>query len=131
MTIEEAIYSHLTAETTMTDLVSTRIYPRQLPQNPTYPAVTYRRVSTSLDHLHGSATNLPFPRFQFNCYATSYGDTKTVANALKSVLDGFSGTFGGSIAVGAILSLNEVDGFDPIAEVPVTSVDFVIIYQES
>lgn len=130
-TIEEAIYAHLIADTDITDLVSTRIYPYQLPQNPTYPAITYHRASTRLDHLQGSATNLPFPRFQFNCYGQNYGDTKTVANALKGVIDGFSGTFGGSIAVGAILSLNELDGFDNIAEVPVSTVDFLIIYQET
>lgn len=129
-TLEEGIYSHLAAESAITDLVSTRIYPRQLPQNPTYPALTYRRVSTRTQHTHNEADTLPFPRFQFSCYAATYTGTKALANALRGVLDGFKGAFGGSLTVGAILWENELDGFDNVAEVPVTHIDFIIAHQE-
>lgn len=129
-TLEEGIYSHLTAESTITDIVSTRIYPRQLPQNPTYPALTYRRVSTRTQHYHNAGDSLPFPRYQFSCYAATYAGTKSLANALRAILDGFKGTFGGSLTVGFILWENEIDGFDNVAEAPVTHTDFIIAHQE-
>lgn len=131
-TLEEAMYSHITAAPIITNLISTRIYPRQLPQNPTYPALIYRRVSTRLQQYHGAGTALPFPRYQFSCYATSYAETKTLANTLRAVLDGFKGTFGSgsTVTVGFILWENEIDGFDNVAEVPVTHIDFRIAHQE-
>ena len=40
-TLESLVRTALAAESTVTDLVSTRIYCNELPQNPTLPAIVY------------------------------------------------------------------------------------------
>ena len=128
-TIEEAIFSKLTSEPAVTNLVGTRVYPSQLPQNPTYPAVVYRRVSTQWPYDLSGPGNMGFPRFQFDCYGLSYGSVKGVAQTLRLVLSGFAGSVDG-VEICGIWFLSEVDGFDPVADVDRVAVDFRVSFRE-
>jgi len=77
MTIETDIKTRLDAHSGLSALVSTRNYPVKLPQNPTYPAVVYSRVSANiisdLDNEHKDN-----PRFQFDVIGSSYSSVRSV-----------------------------------------------------
>jgi hypothetical protein len=78
-------------------LVSTRVYPDVLPQTPTFPAIRYTRISTArsqfrvLSRAGGKATRAQ-PRFQVDAYALTRAQANAVADAVREVLDGYSGT---------------------------------------
>jgi hypothetical protein len=78
-------------------LVGTRVYPRKLPQNVTYPAIRYTRISTSrsefrtLDGRAGYAR----PRFQIDCYGLTEASCVALAQALYQLLEGFDGIAAG------------------------------------
>lgn len=128
-TIEEALFSKLTNESAITDLVGTRVYPLTLPQNPTYPAMTYQQISKVWGKTHQGAGDMGWPRFQFDCYGTSYSAAKGVANALRQTIDGFSGTVA-TVDVCAIFFVNEVDDFNDEVGVYRVAADYRVIYRE-
>ncbi len=77
-----AIRTYLLTKSTVTDIVGQRIYADMLPQNPTLPAVTFSKVSTSHDHTISNLAGLAHCRLQFDCYAT----TRTTANEICEVI---------------------------------------------
>lgn len=130
MSIEEALYAKLTSAANLTELVSNRVYPVKLPQNPTLPAITYQRVSTSRYHTHDTGfSGLARPRFQFDCYASSYLGAKNLLEALRATLEGFSGYVGTTRIQGA-LSQNETDFYEDVSGLYRRSIDFMIHHQE-
>ena len=130
MTIEEALYSKLTATTAITNLVGTRIYPIVADQNIDTLGVdyiTYETVYASLVQDHGGASGLRQARIQFNCSSLSYRNAKLIAEALLVVLVGFSGALSG-LNIGHILAEEAVDDVDPEARVRIVHQDFHVMY---
>lgn len=90
------IRAYLVGQTTLTDVVSTRIYYPRLPQKATLPAVGFfTRGGTSNPYIPG----IPEPSVQFDCWASTMIGARTVYRALYDVLQGiqrqvvtFSGT---------------------------------------
>jgi len=92
-TIEKAIYSLLTTNG-VSDLVSTRVYPLILPQPATFPAVTYQRITGDWGITMDGAHNYAEEVFQINTWAATYDGARTLADAVRKVLDNHSGTTG-------------------------------------
>jgi hypothetical protein len=125
--LETDLVAEMMADGGVTGLISTRLYPLNLPQTPTYPAATYRIVSVAPVNTrdgNGSANN----RVQFDCYGRTYADAKSVKAVIVPVLDGFKGTLGGGGKAHA-WHVGEVDNFDGSTEVFRVTVDFMIFYR--
>lgn len=120
MTLEEALYTHLSGYAGLTALVSTRIYPDEMPQGCAKPAVVYQRIDTPREYTHDGPAHLAHPRFQFTAWAlpsaTASGSTtaKAVADQIRAALDGYTGTMGGAggVAVQAVFVADERSGFE-------------------
>lgn len=123
MTIQEGLYTYLAAQSAITALTSTRIYPIIRPQNTALPAITYQRISSSHEH-HLSAGSLQSSdlhqvRMQVDCYATTYKGAETLAKLVEAALDAYRGTMGTVNVLGVFLdsSTDMVeradDGSDP------------------
>jgi hypothetical protein len=85
-------------------IIGTRAYPLVLPQAPAYPAIRYQRISTVRGPYRGMATGragYSRPRFQLDAYATTPAGAQALADAVRSVLDGFKGTASG-VEIGSI-----------------------------
>lgn len=110
MTIEQAIYTYLTAAPR-----SLTVYPVRLPQDPPLPAVTYTRIATPMIRTirGGKVFN---PVFQLDCWATTYAGAKGLAASVRDALDGFSGLMGGAngVQVQAVYVTSEMDDFEAI-----------------
>ncbi len=115
MNLEEAIYTYLKTHSGLSSLVGTRIYPLVLPQSINLsdgPAVTFFKVSYVGERvLGGSNPKTVRSRFQFSCWAKTYASAKSVAVQIKSALQDYSGTVGGTGGV-KILDANPVDERD-------------------
>lgn len=110
MTIETEIRTRLAADGTIAGLVGTRIYAVRLPQDPSYPAIIYSRVSgVRLHNLDGPAGRA-MPRLSIDCWSETYVGAQALAAAVRASLDGFNGSLATLKAV--ILIENEIDLFD-------------------
>lgn len=87
MSAEQTVYNTLKNDAGVAALVGTRIYPLVLPQNPTYPAISYQRISTRPVQTRGG-NGLAFVRMQVDCFATGYTAAKQLSDAVVSALAG-------------------------------------------
>lgn len=74
-------------------LVSGRVYPDILPQNPTYPAITYLRVGTAHYNALTGTPTLENPQFQVDCWAETHTAAWNLAEAVTSVMLGSTVNF--------------------------------------
>ena len=82
---EIILREYLVDQTTLTDVVSTRIYCPRLPENATLPALSFITVGgMSNPHIEP----IPKPTFQFDCWDDSHSGARTLYLALHSVLQG-------------------------------------------
>jgi hypothetical protein len=131
-TLDEGIFAYLKATAGITALVSSRIYPLVLPQEPTLPALVVTRISTPRIVSHdtsGATGDLISPRYQFDAWGTSQAATKAIADALRAALNGKTGAAGG-ITLRAALSEDEAHDYDPETGLYRIRSDYFIWYEE-
>ncbi len=92
MALAEDIYSTLSGDAAVSALVSTRIYPLKMPQNPVMPAITYRRVSGARISSIDGITQTDNPRYQVDVWGSSYDSVRSVVEPVIQAMDG-SATF--------------------------------------
>lgn len=120
--IEEAIYAHLSTSTALTAIVSNRIYPIMMPQEPTIPAVTYQRVSNVHINAISGACGLDNIRIQIDCWTTSYSAAKTLGDVLRKAM---------ASAPFTALQLSDEDIYDPDTEIYSVSMDYSCWYHST
>ena len=131
--IGPALRSLLLADATAFGLVGTRIYAVQLPQDVTYPAITYTTISGYRpQHTRGSA-GLSGPRIQLDFWALGYIQAHALAEAVRLVLQSFQGEAAG-VTIQGIFFDSERDMFDPDAGQDGAyrvSADYFVFYEET
>ena len=86
MSLDTTIVSTLDAYTGLTAITGSRLYPGTLPQEPTLPAITYRRIDTPrVASLDGDDT-LINPRYQFDVYAADTLTAGSVVGQLRAAM---------------------------------------------
>ena len=107
--IVAATRTHLLAQSGVTDLVSTRIYYNNLPQNATLPAIVVELVGSEVMDRHLSATGALY-RAQVNvyCYASTHSVVAAVGAAVYAAMEFITGTWG-SVTVKLSLVEHEHD----------------------
>lgn len=87
ISIEDVMRTYLLTNSTITGLITDRIFPQQAPQNATFPYVVYHRISNIvLRHLGGRA-GVSHSRIQLDCYARKYSEAKVLRDAIISLID--------------------------------------------
>lgn len=128
--IEAALFGHLSTEAGLSALVGTRVFPIQLPQGATLPAVTFQRISTRpLTHRSSTTPTYSRPRFQFGCWASSFDG----AVALRAALRAAMGTVAQASSPRIDVALLQ-DDRDVVEATPgrwVASLDYFIWHRES
>jgi len=81
--IGEAVYVYLQTVSEVTDLVSTRGYPGNLPKKPTLPAFTYAVISQASDASLQGSTGYVASRVQIDAYAAEDGDAAELATQIR------------------------------------------------
>lgn len=82
MTIEEALKTYLQSVAGVSALISTRIYPETLPQEPTLPALKYDIISIERQHLIDFATAY----IQYTSVATTHLGARALSDAVRKAL---------------------------------------------
>lgn len=135
MNLYTALRHRLANYSGLSALVGTRVYAVKLPQNVTYPAVTYQIVGgLPRTHLMGGDDALAAPRVQVSAWDTSLTDAISVADQIKAALQDYSGTMGGDAGITVqhiFLESEQIDIYDSEAEVHNVAQDFLIWREES
>lgn len=90
--LEKGLYSKLSGASPQT-LAAGRVYPI-LPQGVTFPAIRYQRIDTQRRHALDSTVGVTSATIQVDCMAESYSESKTLADSVRTLLHGYSGTWG-------------------------------------
>ena len=132
MKIEQALSKELLAVDGVTDLIAQRLYYVKAPQNVTKPYVVFFKASGPREYSHDGASNLARPRFQFSCFATIYYVAKQIAEAIRAVIEAFSGTMGGAggVEVGSCFCINESDMYEDDTRLYHVAIDYLIWHKE-
>lgn len=96
--LETGLVAILEADAGVGALVSARIYPLELPERVTLPAIRYQRISTSPEAAHTGDSGLARARLQLTVHAATYASAAAVAEALRAALHGKKGLFGAGSA---------------------------------
>jgi len=131
VSIETGLYSHLTTDSDVSALVGTRVYPLKLPQGYTLPAISYQRVSGDRLATLSGPTGRANPRFQIDCWASTYSGVRDLASKVRQALDGHKGGLGGEDDVGGISIEGDRDLFEENTEVFRVTMDFFIPHFET
>ena len=100
MSQESDLVTYLNATAGVTTLIGQRVYPTQIPQEVTLPAVGFFRVDTPAEYVHSQALAVvERPRFQFDCWASTYLSAIGVAAALKTALLGWRAAGGKTVRI--------------------------------
>ena len=91
--LEKGLRTKLSGQTT----AATRVYPR-LPEQVTFPAIRYQRISTVRNHSLDANVGVTEATLQVDCMAKTYSKAKTIADEVRTILHGFTGTWGTLIA---------------------------------
>jgi len=79
VSVEADVYAALTGNAGVAALVGTRVYPQQLPDDVTFPAIAYRNIdSVPVGGLCEVA------RIQLDVYGVTYSSVKAVRDALRA-----------------------------------------------
>jgi len=93
MTLREDVYDRCAGHAGTAALIGTRCYPDQLPQNVTYPAISYLAPvsdDSSPYRTHDGAGGRTVSRVQFNCYDDTGDDAAALADQVWAAWDGHS-----------------------------------------
>lgn len=130
MSLETGILDRLAADAGVSALVGTRLRHEFLDQDQPYPALRLIRISTATDYSLDMASPLSRVRLQVDCYADSFADVNSLANAVESSLVGFDYTVGTIVVRTMVLDnkilLGEKNGDQVIRRI---ALDFIAIHE--
>jgi len=124
MQIEQAIMTHLLADSSITDLVGDRVFFVKAAQDVSAPYIVFFKVTDPPQYSH-DGRSLYEPLFQFDIFDTTYSSVKEIAAVLKTSLEAYSGTLGGAggVAVNGSFVEDENDFYEDITRLYHTAVD--------
>lgn len=89
---EAVLRAALVADATVSGLVGTKIYPLAADTDATLPWVTWRRTAIRRQPTLAGPMGVPRLIIEFTVFAATYESARTVADAMRQVLDGYTGT---------------------------------------
>jgi len=110
--LEPAVASILEDSVAITAVISTNLHHHHLPQNPTYPAVTYHLITQTMGITHDKKIGPGWAQFQVGCWGATYKAARELAELVVVELTGYTGTKDGVKIQGCFLN-NMVPVYDP------------------
>ena len=87
--LEQAIYSHLVAT-----MGNNKVYPTVFPDNVAMPAILYQRITGTPSVTHSGDGAVEGAQFQISCFAKTFANAVSLAEAVKAAFSAYSGPMG-------------------------------------
>jgi hypothetical protein len=105
------LFSFLTRDPNITALIGLRCHPTNLPQAPTFPALSYAQIdATRVRELEGPAGKVR-RRVSISSWARNSIGVWVLADTVRVALDGFAGMMGDT-EIGSVILENEIPFFE-------------------
>jgi hypothetical protein len=114
MNIGNVIYSMVTADTNLVNLIGNRIYPEEAPMEITYPYITYTKINTDPTRVKNLVSPKDNFKINFFIYSKNYDTTSTIADLLRVALDNKRGVYA-NVNVDWVIFEDETTG-DPVMQ---------------
>ena len=124
MTLDEAIFTALSAHAGITAIAGDRSYPVEAPQSAVAPYVVWQRVSTVPINSHDGPAALDQTSVQFACYAETFTAAHDLRNAVRAALEDV--TLGNS-ARGIVTNIRDTKESEPVPPLFRSDVDIDFI----
>jgi len=98
--VGKAIYSALSNNSDVTDIVSTKIHPITAPQGTEIPFIVYGIISSNPTNTKDRISEIDTMRVQVDCYERTYTLMETLAEKVRLALDNTTGTLNGVLVDG-------------------------------
>ena len=95
--VGKAIYNILSNDSSVSDLVGTRIYPQKIEYNATIPAVTYFVTSVGPTNTKNGVSTYDYTAVQITAFGSTYDEASNLARLIRVALDYVSGTYAGIV----------------------------------
>lgn len=128
--IAEALKSQLAGHVGLSALIGTRVYPGQLPQKPTLPAVSYFTLANDRLYRHGGPSGDAEPVFQIDIWADTYALARSVAEQVRLAMNAFTGTVSG-VWVHHAKCVGERDLYEDETRIQHIAIDFEVAHREA
>ena len=130
MSADRIVYNILSNNAALTALIATRLNPVRIPQESSFPSVSYQLISQIPTPTKSGHSHLEFARVQVNAYATSLASAQSVASAIRNAFEVVTlpGTFNSITCQtiefdGEIHTADDVAGFNGLYQI---SQDYLI-----
>ena len=111
--MKSGLVSLLSSEATITAICGTRVYVQRAPQNAAFPHLIITQMGSEENAtLDGGSGQLRFLDFDIDCKAKSSVTAESLATAVRTYIDDYSGT-AGNFTIGAVLMNDESDDYEP------------------
>jgi hypothetical protein len=110
---EAFLFQRLTSQTSVSSLVSQRVFPLIAPAGTPLPLIVYQRTAVERPQALGGNVGNPVVTLQLTSYGTSYTSVKSIARAVRLAVDNWTGTTAG-VTIQRTTLTGEADG----AEMP-------------
>lgn len=110
--IEDGLYIYLSTQPNIAEYVGGRVHAQEMPQEPVYPAILFRRVSTNVDYTHTGESGYCTVVMQIESLARLLKDARLIAEQVRRTLSGFKGVFSpvdGDITIHSIFQRGDTD----------------------
>lgn len=135
--VRKAIFDLLKDDSAVSSIVGTRVYPIILPQGETSPSVVYHIISEDTDYNMDGPSGLVQTRMQLDAVALTQTGAFDLADVVKNVLSGFSGSVSvgtssppEEIVIRGVFHINGRDIYDSIAKLYLSQRDYMIWYMD-
>lgn len=128
-TIDTALWKRLKDHAGLKELVGSRIYSPPIPQNATYPLVTYQEIDRMPIHVFGSTAGVVEIRYQLDSWATTLAGAKLVAAQVEAALDNWHGTSDGIDINISLLESGQSSPYQDVEGIHRYIQDFIIEYR--
>ena len=115
MSIEGDLTTFVTANAAVKAVITDRMYPVFSKKDPNAPYIVYRRLNTDRLRSHGGTELRATVRIMMTCWAETFDAAISLANKVRTCVDGVKGTWTSSVVHRCFL-VDESDNFEPSVE---------------
>lgn len=90
---EMVLHNAIISDAYVTSHVGHRVYPHLAPAVDSLPFISWRRISIRREQTLSDPMGVPFVQVEYIAFAESYLEARQIADAVRAVLDGYSGSF--------------------------------------